>query len=184
MTIWSLAERQIIARCFGHDSWVTAVAFDPWRCDETTYRFGSVGDDCKLLLWDFNVGMLHRPKGAATRTRGSISTQTVSLLRQRTESSGVVNRLRSDSNRTGTQSIAPEVVDESQFLNHAVESRARTAQLPPVMSKKIDDHPLSGLAFEQDCIITTCHEGHLRTWNRPREGVNSSQVNLAEKSKS
>lgn len=76
-------------------------------------------------------------------------------------------------------------------------------------SKKIDDHPLSGLAFEQDCIITTCHEGtslrlahetitidshvdgksnvetgHLRTWNRPREGVNSSQINLAEKPKS
>lgn len=63
VTIWSLAERQIIARCHGHDSWVTAVAFDPWRCDEKTYRFGSVGDDCKLLLWDFSVGMLHRPKG-------------------------------------------------------------------------------------------------------------------------
>ena len=62
VTIWSLAERQIIARCHGHDSWVTAVAFDPWRCDERTYRFGSVGDDCKLLLWDFSVGMLHRPK--------------------------------------------------------------------------------------------------------------------------
>jgi hypothetical protein len=26
-------------------------------------------------------------------------------------------------------------------------------------SKKIDDHPLSGLAFEQDCIITSCLEG-------------------------
>ncbi|KEF52238.1 uncharacterized protein A1O9_11865 [Exophiala aquamarina CBS 119918] len=184
VTIWSLAERQIIARCFGHDSWVTAVAFDPWRCDERTYRFGSVGDDCKLLLWDFNVGMLHRPKAVTARTRGSISMQTVSLLRQRTESSGLANRLRSDSNRTGTQSVAPEVVDESQFLSHSVESRARTAQLPPVMSKKIDDHPLSGLAFEQDCIITTCLEGNMRTWNRPREGVNSSQINLAETPKS
>jgi WD40 repeat protein len=65
VTIWSLPERQIIARCHGHDSWVTAVAFDPWRCDERTYRFGSVGDDCKLLLWDFSVGMLHRPKGVS-----------------------------------------------------------------------------------------------------------------------
>ena len=150
VTIWSLSERQIIARCFGHDSWVTAVAFDPWRCDEKTYRFGSVGDDCKLLLWDFSVGMLHRPKGvslgkefqifhtdiglqAAARTRGSISTQSVSLLRQRTESTSVVTRLRSDSNRTGTQSISADIVDESEFLNHTVESRARTAQLPPVM---------------------------------------------------
>lgn len=62
VTIWSLPERRIIARCQGHNSWVTAVAFDPWRCDERTYRFGSVGDDCRLLLWDFSVGMLHRPK--------------------------------------------------------------------------------------------------------------------------
>lgn len=62
VTIWSLAERKIIARCQGHNSWVSAVAFDPWRCDERNYRLGSVGDDCRLLLWDFNVGMLHRPK--------------------------------------------------------------------------------------------------------------------------
>ena len=62
VSIWSLAERKIIARCQGHHSWVSAVAFDPWRCDERNYRFGRVGDDCRLLLWDFNVGMLHRPK--------------------------------------------------------------------------------------------------------------------------
>lgn len=62
VSIWSLNERQIVARCQGHRSWVTAVAFDPWRCDERNYRFGSVGEDCKLLLWDFSVGMLHRPK--------------------------------------------------------------------------------------------------------------------------
>jgi WD40 repeat protein len=67
VTIWSLPERKIIARCQGHDSWVSAVAFDPWRCDERTYRIGSVGDDCNLLLWDFSVGMLHRPKVVCTR---------------------------------------------------------------------------------------------------------------------
>jgi WD40 repeat protein len=62
VSIWSVAEHKIIARCQGHNSWVSAVAFDPWRCDERNYRFGSVGDDCRLLLWDFNVGMLPRPK--------------------------------------------------------------------------------------------------------------------------
>ena len=62
VSIWSLTERRIVARCPGHHSWVTAVAFDPWRCDDRNYRFGSVGEDCRLLLWDFNVGMLHRPK--------------------------------------------------------------------------------------------------------------------------
>lgn len=62
VTIWSFPERKIVARCQGHNSWVSAVAFDPWRCDQKTYRFGSVGDDCRLLLWDFSVGMLHRPR--------------------------------------------------------------------------------------------------------------------------
>jgi hypothetical protein len=56
----------IVARCQGHQSWVTAVAFDPWRCDDRNYRFGSVGEDCRLLLWDFNVGMLHRPKAVGS----------------------------------------------------------------------------------------------------------------------
>ena len=68
VSIWSLNDRQIVARCQGHHSWVTAVAFDPWRCDERNYRFGSVGDDCRLLLWDFSVGMLHRPKAVSIST--------------------------------------------------------------------------------------------------------------------
>ena len=66
VSIWSVAEGAIVARCQGHQSWVTAVAFDPWRCDGKNYRFGSVGEDCRLLLWDFNVGMLHRPRAVGT----------------------------------------------------------------------------------------------------------------------
>ncbi|KAM5501380.1 hypothetical protein McanMca71_000111 [Microsporum canis] len=62
VSIWSFPERKIVARCQGHNSWVSCVEFDPWRCDDRTYRFGSVGDDCRLLLWDFSVAMLHRPK--------------------------------------------------------------------------------------------------------------------------
>lgn len=183
VTIWSLADRQIVARCAGHDSWVTAVAFDPWRCDDKTYRFGSVGDDCKLLLWDFNVGMLSRPKGALARARGSVSGQSVSLARHRTESASV-NRMRSDSNRSQGMRDQNNDEDEPVFVNHAVEPRARTAQLPPVMVKTVDSHPLCGLAFEQDCIITSCQDGHLRTWNRPaRDGSNPSHTGISSDGK-
>ena len=198
VSIWSLNERQIVARCPGHDSWVTAVAFDPWRCDDKTYRFGTVGEDCKLLLWDFNVGMLHRPKGvsgsgqaystysdtwqAVGRTRGSISTQSTSLARHRTESASVVNRNRSDSNRTQSMH-QPQLDEDAEFINHPVEPRSRTAQLPPVLSRKVDEHSLTGLAFEQDCIITSCQEGkvmytvhvNLLTWSRACAHVESSQ---------
>lgn len=52
----------MVARCQGHSSFVSAVAFDDLRCDGRTYRFGSVGEDNKLILWDFSSGALHRPK--------------------------------------------------------------------------------------------------------------------------
>ena len=39
VSIWSLLERSVVARCPGHHSWVTGVAFDPWRCDGRNYRF-------------------------------------------------------------------------------------------------------------------------------------------------
>ena len=68
VSIWSFADRALVARCHGHTSWVKDVKFDPWRCDERNYRFGSVGEDCRLLLWDFSVGMLVRPKAVSFRS--------------------------------------------------------------------------------------------------------------------
>lgn len=65
VTVWSFVERRCVARCHGHSSFVTGVAFDPWRCDATTYRIGSIGDDGKLCLWDFALASLHRPSAKA-----------------------------------------------------------------------------------------------------------------------
>ncbi|KIW04268.1 uncharacterized protein PV09_04570 [Verruconis gallopava] len=151
VSIWSLADNALVARCQGHNSWVTAVAFDPWRCDERNYRFGSAGEDGRLLLWDFSVGMLHRPRAASVRQRGSV----VSAMRLRSEES--------------LQHVDSK--EEDAQIVHAVEPRARTAVLPPVMAKNIDEHPLSWLGFEEDAIITACRDGHVRTWDRPKEGA-------------
>ncbi|KAF2650545.1 WD40 repeat-like protein [Lophiostoma macrostomum CBS 122681] len=164
VSIWSLEESMLVARCQGHNSWVTACAFDPWRCDERNYRFGTVGEDCRLLLWDFSVGMLHRPRAASVRQRGSIASATLKMQRTRTD--GSTTRLRSSSNLTAATQDDAEVV-------HPVEPRARTAILPPVMAKKIDEHPLCWLGFEEDCIITSCNSGHIRTYDRPKEGAGS-----------
>jgi WD40 repeat protein len=144
VSIWSLAERQLVARCSGHRSWVTAVAFDPWRCDERNYRFGSVGEDCRLLLWDFSVGMLHRPKAVSFRIPGQIfghrkltraqvsvrqrgSTSSHSQLNRHRAESQITTRLRSNSSLTTNSGEAEDVID------HPVESRTKTAELPPVM---------------------------------------------------
>lgn len=125
VSIWSLEDRMLVARCQGHNSWVTGVQFDPWRCDERSYRIGSVGEDCRLLLWDFSVGMLHRPRAASVRPRNSMTSSSLNIQRTRTDSSA--GRMRSNSNLT-----SGSVLDDEEIV-HPVEPRARTAMLPPVL---------------------------------------------------
>ena len=167
VSIWSFADRRLVARCEGHHSWVSSVAFDPWRCDDRTYRFGSVGYDCRLLLWDFSEGMLHKPKvAAATATAGATAGVSPQPHRGSAPRGGENQslRMRSDSNLTaaaaavaagGTGGAGPEP------LVHAVGARAQTAVLPPVMSKVVDPCPLTQLLFRADAVITTCVEGAL-----------------------
>ncbi|CAI4217501.1 unnamed protein product [Parascedosporium putredinis] len=164
ISIWSVPESAIVARCQGHQSWVTAVAFDPWRCDDRNYRFGSVGEDCRLCLWDFNVGMIHRPKPMSVLHRASISSKLTSPLQTTNTKSSA--RMRADSS---TSIDKEEVVGES--TNHPVEPRSRTAMLPPVSTKVVDTHPIAWLEFTEDSIITSCKSGHIRTWSRPTDLV-------------
>lgn len=152
VSIWSLADQALVARCVGHHSWVTDVKFDPWRCDDRNYRFGSVGEDCRLLLWDFSVGMLGRPKAMSVIHRGSVASH---LPANRKDSLSTASRLRSTSSLTQTDSMD----GSHEEVVHAVDSKASTAVLPPVMSKAVDEHPLSWVGFEEHCIITSCRDG-------------------------
>lgn len=135
---------------------MTSVAFDPWRCDDKNYRFGSVGEDRRLCLWDFSVGMLHRPRGggggAAAKTRhGSIASRGTVLARAETQESEVVD---------GVSGIRPGSGAAGSFAGpHPVEPRASTAMLPPVLIKVVDADPLSWLEFTEDAIMTSCKSG-------------------------
>ncbi|KAF4634430.1 hypothetical protein G7Y89_g3675 [Cudoniella acicularis] len=162
-------EATIVARCQGHQSWVTAVCFDPWRCDDRNYRFGSVGEDCRLLLWDFSVGMLHRPKASSVRQRGSVSSRFANPLQRQETQNTTASRLRSNS------AVSADGEDE-HTIEHPVQPRATTAMLPPVMSKVIDPDPLCWLEFTQESVITSCKSGHIRTWDRPRDGTTESDT--------
>ncbi|KAG9779293.1 catabolite repression protein creC, partial [Aureobasidium melanogenum] len=175
VSIWSFADATLVARCQGHSSWVTDVKFDPWRCDERNYRFGSVGEDCKLLLWDFSVGMLGRPRAAAQMSikhRGSVTSNVIT----RKETNSTVGRIRSHS----TISEDGEGATNGTDVVHGFRTKASTAMLPPVMSKKIDNHPLSWLEFQEDCIMTACKDGHVHTWDRPKEGAGENGHNSSD----
>ncbi|KAI9305818.1 WD40-repeat-containing domain protein [Cunninghamella echinulata] len=143
VTIWAFREQRIIARCQGHSSWVTSVAFDPWRCDERVYRFASVGEDAKLILWDFSVPALHLPKTVInTRHRGaSVSSMT-------------------------NGNVLQTVIDRPATL-HPVVSKTEVAILQPTMVKTIHADPCVGVYFREDAIITTDKRGRVCVWKRP-----------------
>jgi len=157
VSIWSFGDRELVARCSGHDNYVRDVKFDPWRCDERNYRFGSVGADRRLLLWDFSVGMLARPKAASIRPRGSISSSVApALTRERTQSTVGAGRFRSQS----SLSTQPDTSTQGEeTVIHSVDPRANVPSLPPVMSKIVDEHPVAWLGFEEGRILTSCDNG-------------------------
>ncbi|GAT22254.1 catabolite repression protein CreC [Aspergillus luchuensis] len=89
-----------------------------------------------------------------------------------------LNRHRADSGGNRTRSDSQETADTynsyDPTVRHPVEPRARTALLPPIMSKVVGEDPICWLGFQEDSIMTSSLEGHIRTWDRPREGINDN----------
>ncbi|CAO3597832.1 unnamed protein product [Absidia cylindrospora] len=145
VSIVAFREQRVIARCQGHSSWVTHVAFDPWKCDDRVYRFASVGEDAKLILWDFSVPALHRPKTKVnTRHRGaSVSSMT-----------------HPSANTIQTATDRPVTV-------HPVASKTDIAFLQPTVVKTVHADPCVGVYFREDVIVTTDKRGRVCVWKRP-----------------
>jgi WD40 repeat protein len=76
VSIWCPAEERIIARCEGHTSWVSSVAWDAMLCRDGRYRLGSAGQDAKLLLWDFSLDMLVTPSSQRSSSRSMVRVAT------------------------------------------------------------------------------------------------------------
>ncbi|KAI0718287.1 WD40-repeat-containing domain protein, partial [Fomitopsis betulina] len=152
VTIFSPWEQRVIARCQGHSSFVSALAFDDIRCDGRTYRFGSVGEDNKLILWDFSSGVLHRPKLHTSHQQRLSMTSSLSLaLRRRGES---------------TLFLSPTGA-ESMPRYHPAPSRNDVAVVQPVLVKHIGSDMLTDITFMSRGILTASRLGHIKLWIRP-----------------
>ncbi|KAF9947938.1 hypothetical protein BGZ72_010140 [Mortierella alpina] len=146
VTIWSFKDQRIVARCQGHQSYVTGVAFDPWRCDERNYRFGSVGEDAKLLLWDFSVGALHKPKAAAMQRRGSNTTVSGTGAGSNGHKPGHASKSSISSLRG--------IGGHSLFSSHQHSNTSSISQSPQSSLSASHHHPHHHAALQTQPIIT------------------------------
>ncbi|KAG7092811.1 hypothetical protein E1B28_009127 [Marasmius oreades] len=150
LTIFSPWEQRVVARCQGHSSFVSSVYFDELRCDGRTYRFGSVGEDNKLILWDFSSGALHRPKLQSHQRVSMSSTLSLSAFR-----------------RDRSAFHLPEGDGEVTPKYHPAPSRNEVAVVQPVLVKHMEGEILSAVAFLQRHLVTSTKNGYLKLWIRP-----------------
>ncbi|KAL8283610.1 hypothetical protein RQP46_005405 [Phenoliferia psychrophenolica] len=149
-TIYSPSEQRLVARCQGHTSFVTGVAWDPWKSDERTSRFASVGEDCKLILWDLSSAALSRPKAHGPHAHRRMSAgSTFSLARRR----GV----------DSTSQLPMYPTERSGPVYHP----APIAMLQPLMVKCLSTDLFSSLSFLPDSLVTVSRIGQIKRWERP-----------------
>ncbi|CAI9098039.1 OLC1v1034591C1 [Oldenlandia corymbosa var. corymbosa] len=159
--VWSMDDRRVVAWGEGHNSWVSGVSFDSyWTApssdgtgESTVYRFGSVGQDTQLLLWDLEMDEIvvpvRRPSGGSpTFSTGSQSSHWDSAC------------------PVGMLQPAPSMRD--------------VPKLSPLVAHRVHTEPLSGLIFTHESVLTVCREGHIKIWMRPgfTEGQSSNSESL------
>ncbi|PWA52030.1 WD40/YVTN repeat-like-containing domain-containing protein [Artemisia annua] len=161
--VWSMEDRKVVAWGEGHNSWVSGVAFDSYwspptsedESENAVYRFGSVGQDTQLLLWDLAmdelVVPLRRPPGG-------------SPTYSRTQSSHWDSAIP-----VGTLQPAPSTKD--------------VPKLAPLVAHRVHSEPLSGLIFSQEAILTASRDGHVKIWTRPGSDSQVSSTDTSTPSK-
>ncbi|THF93951.1 hypothetical protein TEA_017641 [Camellia sinensis var. sinensis] len=147
---------------------VSGVAFDSYWSSPSSdgleehvmYRFGSVGQDTQLLLWDLEmdeiVVPLRRAPGGSPTVRVPGGSPTFS---------------------TGSQSSHWDSACPVGILQPAPSMRD-VPKLSPLVTHRVHTEPLSGLIFTQESVLTICREGHIKIWMRP--GFSESQSNSSD----
>ena len=142
-----------------------------------SYRFGSVGQDTMLLLWDLTEDVLRpiKPRARSMRTHNL----SISYIGN---NSSVSNGPSKDGNHIRnfitTHNLSASVeqlldLDDKSFGSVICPVFDAVPQLEPLIAKKISMERLCGLEFKEDCIIVACQEGYISTWARPGKAVSS-----------
>ncbi|KAJ4940028.1 hypothetical protein JOQ06_029459 [Pogonophryne albipinna] len=160
-----------------------------------TYRFGSVGQDTQLCLWDLTEDILfpHLPL-SRTRTHTNVMNATsppagVSKFATLSLHDRKERHHEKDHKRNHSMGhISSKSSDKLNLLTKTKTDPAKTLGtllcprmedvplLEPLICKKIAHERLTVLIFLEDCLVTACQEGFICTWARPgKVGLLSSQ---------
>lgn len=178
VTLWSMKEKRIVARGQGHNSWVNCVQFDPYLCSpDGCYRFGSVGQDTQLCLWDMNESdVLKQPKvkkhssqqnGSATNQQQKHACQNNNSTLSNNPASTVGSKDGSVNSSLNPKEVNGCVTPMAPLGSSLCPRLNQVPMLEPLICKKIAPERLTSLHFREDCIVTACQEGYVCTWARP-----------------
>ncbi|KAK1863879.1 hypothetical protein I4F81_006432 [Pyropia yezoensis] len=153
VSVWSPWELRIVARGEGHTSWVSDVGWDPVACGGGRYRVGSVAQDAKLLLWDFDVDSLHvrSPRRPGTKLARGI---------RHVAASAASSSLSSESAGANTTLLTAGPVK-------AAPSRAEVPTVDPVAVHVAHVEPLTAILFYAGGVLTAATGGEVKLWARP-----------------
>ncbi|EKX39022.1 hypothetical protein GUITHDRAFT_143825 [Guillardia theta CCMP2712] len=156
VVVWSLVEKCAVARCLGHNSWISSVQFDPAFCSSSSnreggpasnYRFLSIAQDGRLCFWDLNEGNL-----IISRKRQGAPRKSTSFMIEKMAARAVSNTAET-------------------FLTFLTEE---VASMEPISNTLIAAEPLASMHVTQEGIITVSYSGELKLWNRPSTGPPSN----------
>ncbi|GAA6058230.1 hypothetical protein JCM3770_007423 [Rhodotorula araucariae] len=157
-TVYAPLEQHVVAHCQGHGSWVTGVAWDAWRSEDRTLRFASVGEDCKLVLWDLSSASLTRPKAHAHPHVRRHSTSSQVSLHRRSTSESPAHLPYDASDRPAGPAF------------HPAPRRDDVSLLQPTMVKTLSADLFSGVQILPQYLVLATRTGQVRQYDRPPTG--------------
>eukprot|EP00729_Bicosta_minor_P017989 gene17989-8539_t len=172
ISLWSFEHRTIVARAQGHSSWVMGIAFDPFETDDANYRFGSVGLDGKLLLWD----MERRPASIARGASFAAAAGRSPPPKSGGGGGGGGGGRRSSSGSASTTiraaAAAAVVARDREAAGLGPEVIAKgvgeVVVIEPVATVHASDEPCTAVHFLQNMVITMSSDGTVDTMDRLR----------------
>jgi WD40 repeat protein len=173
LTLYSLDRRCAVARFVGHQSWVASAKFDYWTTGGPLLCFGSVGQDCRLLFWEFNLSDF-RPLPSSSSSSSSLAPTSGPISPPpAAAASATGSRGKGGAAPSAIQAVAPSFYGPLEPCTPVIvpaPSRSRLPAVAPLASHTVDMDILSDLVFLEHAAVVAASCGSIKIWARPQQG--------------